>query len=681
MAGEKSSDPSYDVDKIIELIQSRKGDTGRLEFILECIKKNKKLYNSDKKYLESKLTKLSVPEEVHLEQNPLQSIQAMVRCGFGDIPRLQHIYTYIIKNRPLYKSDQIYLDKKLDAFQKNFAKNQFAYSSDTETGTHLLQVEKSQRCQTCFQDLSLDDKLIRKKQFWYHQQCVPQDSIITEKPTPKPKKIIQYVPPSPKIKGKRTIDPVLVLTTVGIFGILLTIAFSMFTYLSIIAIIFSVGLIFFQILGRIKYPPELREYGKNRVSVYGITILILPFVFGSIIAFDGYLNLMTIGQAIFVWMLTLSFWQTFMFVPLAVRSKYREMQIPDPKTFPVISVIVPAYNEEKVIQLTIDALLETEYPNKEIILVDDGSKDKTLEIGRQYKDKIKVLHKENGGKASALNFGLLYCSGEIVCVVDADTVVGRHALLNLLKGFDDERIAAVAGNIKIRNKVNWITWCQALEYLSGIQIMRRALDYFGAITIVPGALGAFRKSKLEEIGSYHKQTMVEDFDATMKVLKSGMVVQGSSNSIAYTQAPQTLKDFYNQRKRWYRGNLQVLTQHSDALTNPRFGSLHRFSYPLMIIHMLLIPAASLLVWGVAIYQIVIGNYLFVAFILGMFILLQYLLTVLAVRMDNDDKKIILYSVFFVIGYKQLIDILQLKAVFEEIMRKKAVWTSAKRVRS
>ena len=121
-------------------------------------------------------------------------------------------------------------------------------------------------------------------------------------------------------------------------------------------------------------------------------------------------------------------------------------------------------------------------------------------------------------------------TGDIVTIVDADTIIGHSSLKHIARSMAEENVAAVAGNVKIRNKVNWLTWCQSLEYLSGIQIMRRGLDYFGAITIVPGALGAFRKKKLEEAGSYHKETLVEDFDATMKVLRSGMIVNGSNKS-------------------------------------------------------------------------------------------------------------------------------------------------------
>lgn len=369
-----------------------------------------------------------------------------------------------------------------------------------------------------------------------------------------------------------------------------------------------------------------------------------------------------------------------MFVPLAVYSKYREDMVPDPVSFPSLTVLVPAYNEEKVIAQTIEGLIETDYPDKEIIVIDDGSHDKTLEIANRYKSKVKVLHKENGGKASALNYGIAFARGEIIVIVDADTIIGRQALKQIAKGFGtDPHVAAVAGNIKVRNKMNWLTWCQALEYVAGIEIIRRAFDFFGSITIVPGALGAFRKTALEEAGSYHKDTLVEDFDATIKVLKSGFVIQGSTTSTAYTEAPQTLHDFYMQRKRWYRGNVQVLTRHMEALFNPRYAFLYKLAFPFMIISMIVLPFAGLSVIIGAILEIINGHGLFVVAIFSLFMLLQCLMSALAVRIDRDDPRLILFSPFLVLGYKQLVDVFLIKAVVESVFRKKATWTSAKRV--
>lgn len=554
-----------------------------------------------------------------------------------------------------------------------------------------------------------------------------QEPQITVKATPIPQKVIPSEPkpvkPEPVVKSvgapikqahfkeepkrqKPRPDQVLVVLAIAIFSLLGFTAYTIYTLLSVLAIGTAGIIAFYHILSKNTPHPS----SKKGASFYAIAVLVMPFAFGiinavdvlgifqpmfgfdkfglsdkgmvldSIASLDAKYSVMAIIQAIFVWSLTLSFWQTMLFVPLAIRGVAKESTLADPKVWPKISVLIPAYNEDKVIQTTIESLLATDYPNKEIILIDDGSKDQTLAIASQYKDRIKVIHKENGGKASALNQGLLYSTGEIVTIVDADTIIGNSSLKHIARGMMQENVAAVAGNIKIRNKTNILTWCQSLEYLSGIEIMRRGLDYFGAITIVPGALGAFRKKSLEEAGTYHKETLVEDFDATMKVLRTGMTVSGSTKATAYTQAPQALKDFWKQRKRWYRGNLQVLRRHSDILLNPRFGYIHRLSYPLMAIHMLVIPMASMLMWGFAIYQLILGQYLFVVYTLTMYITLQYLMSAMAVRMDGDDKKAILYSVFLVIGYKQIIDFMQVKAVFEEIFGKKAIWTSAQRVK-
>lgn len=581
------------------------------------------------------------------------------------------------------------------------------------------------KCATCNQEIKFEQRSIRHQNSWIHADCLlnhpkekncsqvsidtvyktkivfeyvytqatPKNNVIkqdrflfkkqsckltntTSKKSQHARKINVFRKSAPQNRVR--IDPILVVLAVAIFSLLIYTAYSIFNILSIVAIGSAAMISFYHLISR-KPPHTQYEYKTKITSFYSVAILVMPFGFGIMMALDGYLTFMTVVQAIFVWSLTLSFWQTMLFVPLAIRGITNEAYLPEPAVYPRISVIVPAYNEEKVIQTTIESLLATDYPDKEIIVVDDGSKDRTLEIASKYKGRIKILHKENGGKASALNYALLYATGDIVTILDADTIIGHSSLKHIAKAMTDKNVAAVAGNIKIRNKMNWLTWCQSLEYLSGIQIMRRGLDYFGAITIVPGALGAFRKKKLEESGTYHKETLVEDFDATIKVLRSGMVISGSNNATAYTQAPQTLRDFYKQRKRWYRGNLQVLRRHSDILLNPRFGYLHRLSYPLMTIHMLVTPIVGFMVWGFAIYQIITGNYYFVVFMLGIFIVLQYLLSAMAVRMDKDDKKMILYSVFLVIGYKQIIDILQIKAIIEEIMGQKAKWTSAQRV--
>lgn len=527
-------------------------------------------------------------------------------------------------------------------------------------------------CSYCDKEMRLEEKTARYQKKWYHEQCL---EIIKQQ---EPKTVAPQLEKPMTIK-KKAVDPVYIALTVGIFFVLLELAYLTLTFVSVIAIVLaSIVTIYQYIVGR--RPPDLTiRPRRHGLSVFSATMILLPFIIGTVIAVDGYFTWDSITSSIMVWGLAITFWNTMLFVPLAVHSKYKEAMQKDTKQYPSLSVIIPAYNEEKVIRRTIESIILTRYPQKEVIVVDDGSTDNTLKIATEFKDKVKVLHKKNGGKASALNYGLAFAKGEIIVIVDADTIIGRDSLLEIVKGFRDENVAAVAGNVRIRNTNSWLTKCQALEYISAIQIMRRALDYFGAITIVPGALGAFRKKNLEQAGAYHRDTLVEDFDATIKVLKTGRVVTGSIDAVSFTEAPQTLHDFYKQRKRWYRGNLQVLLRHSDALTNPRFGFLHKLSFPYMILSMLILPAIGIIVWVSAIIAVVMGEWLSVAIFAAHFVALQYLISALAIRIDGSSPKLVVYSIFFIVGYKQLLDVFLIKACLDTLLKQQAVWTSAKRI--
>jgi len=187
----------------------------------------------------------------------------------------------------------------------------------------------------------------------------------------------------------------------------------------------------------------------------------------------------------------------------------------------LVTVIVPAYNEEKVIGKTVEAILNLSYPNKELIVVDDGSTDKTLEALRCY-DKcgtLRVITKPNGGKWSALNTGIKAAKGEYIICVDADTLLDPDAIQHLIKHLKNPKVGAVAGNVKVGNRRGIITKLQALEYIIGINVYRRSEAFFQKVTIVPGAVGAFRASVLKEVRLYEGDTFAEDADTTFKILK------------------------------------------------------------------------------------------------------------------------------------------------------------------
>ncbi|HJU14498.1 MAG TPA: glycosyltransferase [Candidatus Nitrosotalea sp.] len=475
-------------------------------------------------------------------------------------------------------------------------------------------------------------------------------------------------------------DPVLISTAAAIFAVLFLMAYLLFSLMSMIAIAVGGGLVAYQVLTLRGRTASKFKSGVRFPSSFLIFLIGSPIVLGIVVGYDAYSFQNSIVKGVLLWGLTMTFWSTLLFVPLSMYSKMRESELPEPDPYPKITILVPAYNEEKVIEKTIQGLLETRYPNKEIIVIDDGSKDSTFQIISKYKHQIKALHKDNGGKASAINFGLAYATGEIIVVVDADTIIGPDSLIYLARGFySDENVAAVAGNIKVRNRRNWLTWCQAVEYVAGIQIVRRAFDLFGAISVVPGSLGAFRRSVLEEVGTYHKDTLVEDFDVTLKILKTKLVIAGSTKATAYTEAPETLTSLYMQRRRWYGGNLQVFSRHFDTLFNPRFGILQRLVFPYMLFSSVVMPFVGFLTIASAIYAAFLGNGLLVLEVFSIFTVLQALQVLLAVRMDDEDPKLVFYGIFLVVGFKQILDFLLISAMFRKIFKKEMIWTSAKRV--
>ena len=194
---------------------------------------------------------------------------------------------------------------------------------------------------------------------------------------------------------------------------------------------------------------------------------------------------------------------------------------------PRVAVLIPAYNEEKVIVRTIRSVMMSNYKNIRVIVIDDGSKDNTYRAAVDAypadiaSGRLTVLTKPNGGKADALNFGLERTTEEIYVGIDADGVIAHDAITNLVPHFADPKIGAVAGNAKVGNRVNlWTRW-QALEYITSQNFERRALDLFDVVMVVPGAIGAWRTSAVKEGGGYHTNTVAEDADLTMNLLEQG----------------------------------------------------------------------------------------------------------------------------------------------------------------
>lgn len=284
--------------------------------------------------------------------------------------------------------------------------------------------------------------------------------------------------------------------------------------------------------------------------------------------------------------------------PLAIAQRLlRHQRRGEPTPFaPPVSVIVPAFNEGKVIVRTIRSLLAQTYRGPiEIIVIDDGSVDETSRIVRDAygEEPIVSLHrKDNGGKASALNLGIGHARHEIVIALDADTLFARDAVAELVQPLADDRVGAVAGNAKVGNRVNLVTRWQAVEYVTSQNLDRRAFSLLDGITVVPGAVGAWRKSLVLAAGGFQADTLAEDQDLTLRIRRAGASIAYADGAIGYTEAPDTLRTLARQRFRWSFGTLQCAWKQRDTLLRPRYGSLGWAALPNVWLFQLLLPAIS-----------------------------------------------------------------------------------------
>jgi len=253
---------------------------------------------------------------------------------------------------------------------------------------------------------------------------------------------------------------------------------------------------------------------------------------------------------------------------LALRAHARQPVPPpiDPARF--VSVLIPAFNEARVIAGSVHRVLASSEVELEVIVIDDGSSDGTSDVVRNaFGDdrRVRLLTLANGGKARALNRALTFARGEVVIALDADTQFETTTVARLARWFADPAIGAVAGNAKVGNRVNLVTKWQATEYVTAQNLERRALTRFDAITVVPGAVGAWRRAALDAVGGYPTDTLAEDQDLTIAVQRAGWRVGYDIDAVAWTEAPETLRALGKQRFRWAFGTLQCLWKHRAIL--------------------------------------------------------------------------------------------------------------------
>jgi len=308
--------------------------------------------------------------------------------------------------------------------------------------------------------------------------------------------------------------------------------------------------------------------------------------------------LLGLGRLLFVGSLAFAQW---------LRSRRRRRLHSGINYAPFVSVIVPAFNEELVIESTIRSLLASDCTSYEIIVVDDGSLDNTSKVVSEKfagDNRIRLFTVTNAGKAEALNTGMRQASGDIIIALDADTLFSPQTIGALAHRFYDPQIGAIAGNAKVGNRINLVTRWQALEYITSQNMDRRAFASLNCITVVPGAVGAWRRDLVEKTGGFSSDTLAEDQDLTLRIRRLGYKIGYEENAVAWTEAPDRLRSLARQRFRWAYGTLQCMWKHLDALFRPRYGALGFVALPNVWIFQILFPLISPVMDLILLYTLV-----------------------------------------------------------------------------
>ncbi len=353
-------------------------------------------------------------------------------------------------------------------------------------------------------------------------------------------------------------------------------------------------------------------------------------------------------------------------------------------TWPPVTIIVPAYNEGLVIEPSIRSLLQLDYPAYEILVVDDGSSDDTRERvapleGRHGDVTVRLVSKVNGGKASALNTGIALARHDFVLCMDGDSKLEPQVLRVAMQHFAKDHVAAVAGNVKVINRESHLARFQALEYVQGLNMARRAQGFVRVVNIIPGPIGVFRRSVLQEVGGYERDTFAEDADLTLKILSSGYHIVYEDRAIAWTEAPETVNDLIKQRYRWTRGILQAVRKRKFALFNP-ISLWVWLSLVMMLFEGIAMPAASVVVNGMfaatALANGQLGAYIVWWFLL--FNLLDVIAAMYCVSAEQEELRLVPYALLMRFFYFPIIDVTKLMATIEELQNVEMTWGKLQR---
>src|SRR3989338_309478 len=256
-----------------------------------------------------------------------------------------------------------------------------------------------------------------------------------------------------------------------------------------------------------------------------------------------------------------------------------------PRHYPSVSILVPCFNEEKTLAHTVESLLALQYPQDklQIVVIDDGSRDATQAIGRdyahRYPESILFLQKKNGGKYTALNLGIEHSHGEIVGCLDADSFAAKDALIEAVKRFEsDENIMAITPVMQVYKPRTALERMQSVEYTFGI-FYKKMFDNLSAINVLPGPFSLYKREVFKQIGPFRHAHNAEDMEIAFRMHSHGLRIVNAHTTYVYTTVPTTVRSLLRQRTRWSQGFLQNARDYKYMFFNRRFGNFGMLVLP------------------------------------------------------------------------------------------------------
>jgi peptidoglycan/xylan/chitin deacetylase (PgdA/CDA1 family)/GT2 family glycosyltransferase len=345
------------------------------------------------------------------------------------------------------------------------------------------------------------------------------------------------------------------------------------------------------------------------------------------------------------------------------------------------SVIVPAYNEEAGIAATVRSVHASHHP-VEVIVVDDGSTDRTTAVVRDLQrrmPRLRLVRQRNAGKSAALNAGLAVAQSELVVMVDGDTVLEPTAVGRLVQHFADPWVGAVSGNAKVGNRTGLLGRWQHIEYVIGFNLDRRMYDVLQCMPTVPGAIGAFRRSAVEEVGGVSDDTLAEDTDLTMALEREGWRVVYAEHARAWTEAPATMGQLWKQRYRWCYGTLQAVWKHRRAaVERGQAGRLGRRGLPYLLLFQVALQLLAPLVDITGLFGLLTEDAPTVAATWAGFVALQAVPGVIAFRLDRERLRPLLVLPLQQIVYRQLMYLVVVQSAFTALAGLRLPWEKLRR---